>query len=314
MMAGLAAQNAWRRLDIDLGVHVLAYGCRDDTVAKAQWSAPDGFRVHELAQAGRAQTWNCFVHDLSRRDADVLVFCDAGISLPADDCLTRLIHDAKARPDVQLRSSRPIRDSAFGPPQAMIGRLVDGLPGGGDDWCSAICGQLYAMPSGAARRYLLPIGLPVEDGFLRALVLSNRFFAADDPAQIAVLDGLYHLYPAERTVGGSIRRQTRLVAGLAINAAVFRHLEAEGILRIAPELLRAAADAGWLRNMLRLRLPRLPYVYVPLRFLFKRLAQVPGSVLHPKRLGLTLVGFCFDAIVYLNAQIRIARGTGAGHW
>ncbi len=295
---------------IDLQVHVLAYGCDDDTVARAQWAAPEGFRVHDLTAAGKSQTWNRFVHDLSRRNADILIFCDAGIGFPAADCLSRLIHGLRAHPDLHLRESQPVREAA----QGLFLRLTDASKGGPDAWQTAACGQLYAMPAVAARRNILPIGLPLVEGFLRAMVVTDRFTAAEDPLVIDRPADLFHLCPPAGGMADAVRSQTRLVVGSAVNAAVFRHLAAEGEVQLARGLSRAAADETWLHDVLRRRLPRLPYLYVPLRFLFQRLTYAPRRLLHPKRLGLALFGFGFDAIVYLNAQIRMARGTGAGHW
>ncbi len=314
MMQRLAAQDAFLTDGIDLQVHVLANGCTDDTAAQAQWAAPEGFRVHDLPEAGKSQTWNRFVHGLSRRDAEILLFCDADISFPDAGCLARLIHGLDARPDLHVLNSQPVKDITLAPPRGVIQNLIAASAGGLDDWHTAICGQLYAMPATAARHYILPIGLPVEDGFLRAMIATDRFTAPQDLSRIDGHEGVFHIYPSERTIPGLIRHQTRLVVGSAINAAIFRHLEAEGELRLARELSRAAADEAWLPGVLRLRLPRLPYIYVPFHFLFKRLTQAPARLLHPKRLLLGIFGFGFDAIVYLNAQIRMARGTGSGHW
>jgi glycosyltransferase involved in cell wall biosynthesis len=314
MMQRLAAQDVFATTDIDLTVHVLANGCTDDTAAQAQWAAPDGFRVHDLPETGKSQTWNHFVHKLSRRNADMLLFCDADIRFPDAGCLTRLIQGLEARPDLHVLNSEPVKDIVIDPPQGVIPRLIAASAGGLDDWQAAICGQLFAMPAKAARRNILPIGLPVEDGFLRAMVVTDRFTQPDDLTLIDGLDGLFHIYQSERTIVGMIRHQTRLVVGSAINAAVFRHLAAEGDVHLARELSRAAADDAWLPGVLRLRLPRLPYVYVPFHFLFKRLTHAPARLLHPKRLVLAIFGFGFDAIVYLNAQIRMARGTGSGYW
>jgi hypothetical protein len=314
MMQRLAAQDAITADEIDLRVHVLAVGCTDDTAAQAQWAAPEGFRVHDLPEAGKSQTWNRFVHDLSRREAGMLVFCDADISFLDETCLTRLIHGLAARPDLQMLNSNPIKDFVVNPPHGVIQRLIAASAGGHDDWQAAIGGQLFAMPATAARRNILPIGLPVEDGFLRAMVVTDRFTQADDLTLIDEQDGLFHISRSERTIAGMIRHQTRLVVGSAINAAVFRHLAAEGDIRMARELSRAAADEAWLPGVVRLRLPRLPYVYVPFHFLFGRLTHAPRSLLHPRRLALAIAGFGFDAIVYLNAQIRMARGTATGRW
>ncbi len=310
MMQRLAAQDAFGAGDIDLCVHVLAHGCTDDTAAQAQWAAPDGFRVQDLPAAGKSQTWNRFVHDLSRRNADMLLFCDPDITFPAADCLSRLIRRLVARPDLHLIDSRPVRDVA----QGLVLRLIGASKGGPDTWQTASCEQLYAMPAPAARRNILPIGLPLVDGFLRAMVVTNRFTAPENRMVLDRAADIYHICPAPRSLAAAIRNETRLVAGSAVNAAVFRHLAAEGEVRLARELSRAAADDSWLHDVLRRRLPRLPSVYVPLRFLFQRLTYAPRRLLHPKRFGLAIFGFGFDVIVYLNAQIRMARGTGPGHW
>jgi hypothetical protein len=186
-----------------------------------------------------------------------------------------------------------------------------------DDWKTAICGQLYAMPAARARRFHLPIGLPVEDGFLRAMVLTDALMGPEDFGRIDGLDGLSHLYASERRIAALVRHQTRIVIGSAINFAAFEALRGLPGPERRAELMRAAADEGWLVRAIRARLPGWPFGFVPLHFLTKRLARLashPRDLLRPKRVFLALVGFGFDAIVYVLAQYRMARGTGAGHW
>ena len=82
-------------------------------------------------------------------------------------------------------------------------------------------------------------------------------------------------------------------------------------------LAKAAQDDGWLARTARETLPRLPFGFVPFHFLTKRLGRAfssPREQLRPKRAVVTLLGFGFDLIVYLLAQYRMARGTGAGFW
>ena len=314
MLGHLALQDLCGAAGYDVQVHVLCNGCTDGTVPRAQFVATAGWLVHDLPEAGKSRTWNRFVHHLARRDADVMLFCDSDIRWPDTGAIRRLVEGVRARPDLHVLNSQPIKDIATIGPRGLVQRLIAASAGGLDDWRRAICGQCYAMPGAAARRYILPIGLPVEDGFLHAMVVTDRFTAADDHSLIDGLEGAWHIYPSERTMAELIRHQTRLVVGSAINAAVFRHLKAVGFERIARELSKAAADDTWLPAVLRLRLPRLPYAYVPLHFLVKRLGRrVPGHSLL-RRTGLKILGFGFDLIVYLNAQIKMARGTGAGHW
>jgi hypothetical protein len=314
MLAHLAGQDVLTAAGYDVRVHVLCNGCVDDTVPKAQLAAPEGFRVHDLPEGGKSRTWNRFVHHLARRDADVLVFCDTGIRWPDAGAVRRLVDGVLARPELHVLNSQPVKDIAVEGPQGVVQRLIAASAGGLDDWRMSICGQFYAMPGAAARRYILPIGLPVEDGFLHAMVVTDRFTAADDYSLIDGLEGAWHIYPSERTIVGLIRHQTRLVVGSAINAAVFRHLKAEGFERIARELSRAAADEDWLPGVLRLRLPRLPYAYVPIHFAVKRFRRRMTGRSLPARVLLKILGVGFDLIVYLNAQMKMARGVGAGHW
>jgi hypothetical protein len=300
VMAALGAQDAFANGSLDLQVHVLAHDCTDDTAAQAQWAAPARFRVHDLPGTGRAQTWNRFVHDLARREADILVFCDAAVGLPEGDCLTRLVADLAARPDVHLLLSWPVADTRQG---TLAQRLAAATP---PDAGATFDGQLYAMRAAAARRNILPIGLPAAEAFLRDMVLTDRFTDAGNPARIGGVEGLFHIAPSHPSLGGLIRYRTRLVVGAAINTAVTRHLDIEGVVRLAREISRGAADETWLPGVLRLRLPRLPYAYVPFRFLLTR-----RSWRHP---GRALLGLGLDVIVYLNAQIRMARGAGVGYW
>jgi glycosyltransferase involved in cell wall biosynthesis len=301
MLAGLLTQEVG---DLDLRIVVLCNGCTDGTAVAAKVA---GAEVADLAEGGKSRTWNRFVHDLARKDADVLVFCDADIRLPERNALRRLV---AGMGDVWVMNSRPVKDIGFDvAPRGVLDRVIAGASGGLDDWRTAICGQFYAMPAGAARRFWLPIGLPVEDGFLRAMVLTDGLTEAEDFRRISGGD-VFHVYASERSVPALIRHQTRIVIGSAVNAAVFAHLRGVPLPAHHAELARAAGDAAWLNGVIKAQLPRW-FGYVPLHFLTKRLVR---AWRHPGRWPMAIVGFGFDAIVYVNAQVRMAFGTGAGHW
>lgn len=310
---------------LDVRIVVLANGCSDDTVRRASATAQktqshdSKFRIEvvDLIQGGKSRTWNSFVHELSRPDAEVLIFADADIELPQRDSFLRLARRLAVNPELHVFTSRPIKDIDFNPINlGVVDKAIAMASGTLDDWKTAICGQLYAMPALKARLLHLPIGLPVEDGFLRAMVLTSILETDEDFSRIDG-DDVFHIFASERSVLGLVRHQTRIVIGSAINASVF------AFLHNIPSGQRSAALADistrntWLADVIRSQLPRWPYGWIPTHFLTKRIRRLiaaPEKTFRPKKIFVMLLGLGFDTVVYINAQIKMARGAGAHFW
>ena len=312
MVGRLLAQDILADAGLSARLLILANGCSDDTAARARAA---GAEVVDLPEGGKSRTWNRFVHDLSRPEAEVLIFVDADIEFCDAGALRRMAQDIGG---LWVRNSQPVKDIALRPQGlSALDRVIAAAGGGLDDWQTAICGQLYAMPAAKARRFHLPIGLPVEDGFLRAMVLTDALTGPEDFSRISGAADVFHIYASERTVAALIRHQTRIVIGSAINFACFSSLAAVPERLRHDELAGAAANAGWLAQVIKTQLPRLPFGFVPGHFLTKRLVRAlatPQATLRPKRLAITVLGFGFDLIVYLRAQIAMLRGSGVGFW
>ncbi|MFC3060252.1 glycosyltransferase [Paenirhodobacter populi] len=305
-------------------LHILANGCRDATVAEARAVvAARGMagtvRVHDLPEGGKSRTWNRFVHDLSRPEAGMLVFMDADIRIPDTYVLRGLVDFVAGREDLAGASSNAVKDISHDPALARGGldRLIGAAGGTLNNWKGSICGQLYVLRAADARSFHMPIGLPVEDGFVRAMIQTRNFTTEGQPeTRLDGRDDLFHVYESERGIGALIRHQTRIVIGSAINAVIYSRIRSESPSDRAADLARSAQDADWLPGLLRRSLPRAPYGYVPAEFLTKRLrfwARTPGRM-KPKRLLVTAAGFAFDAVVYVRAQYAMWRGVGAGYW
>jgi hypothetical protein len=146
------------------------------------------------------------------------------------------------------------------------------------------------------------------------MVLTDALTGPEDFNRIDGLGGLFHIYASERSIGALLRHQVRIVIGSAINAALFAQLRDLPADRRLPQLQAAAADSGWVGRVIRERLPSWRFGYVPWHFLTKRLTRGLAAPRNAKRLPVVLAGFGFDAIVYIWAQIRMAKGDGAGFW
>ena len=319
MLASLSRQSLLALPGYSLRVLVLANGCNDATAAVARTCPIAQLEVAELPLPGKSRSWNRFVHDLSRSDADSLIFCDADIELPDPDTLHHLIEGLSADPELSVINSRPVKDLSYHPQKLrLVERLIAAGAAGLDDWQTAICGQLYAMPATRARRVHLPIGLPVEDGFLRAMVVTDALTRPEeDLTRINGAEAAFHIYASERKIGALLQHHTRIIVGSAINDACFAYLNTLPAGERQKELGRAAADEHWLARVIGRQLPRFPYGFVRPHFALKRLRRAcarPRRSLRPKPAAMLLIGFSFDLIVFARAQIRMARGSIVGFW
>lgn len=321
-LTGMARQEA---TGLDVRVLVLANGCSDDTVDLARtFAEPHNARslnirieVIELAEGGKSRTWNRFVHELSRSDADVLMFADADIELPASDSFLRLVRQSISRPELYVVNSKPIKDIVYRPSDLGLKDRVIAMGSGTlSDWKKAICGQLYVMPAVKARCFHVPIGLPVEDGFIRAMILTDVLTIDEDLSRIDG-DDVFHIFASERSILSLIRHQTRIVIGSAINSAIYGFLSEIPSAQRRAVLADAAKNDQWLPTVIESRLPQWPYGWIPIYYLIKRVSFIAGhprKLLQPRQLATLFLGLGFDFVVYVNAQLKMARGVGAGHW
>ncbi len=322
MLQGLMRQET---KGLDARIVVLANGCTDSTVelargfVRSSGSALPGLAVEvlDLKLGGKSRTWNSYVHELSRPDADALIFMDADIDLPEPDSLLRLVQGLTANPHLHAFNSHPIKDIVYRPENlSMLDKVIAMNSETLNDWKTAICGSLYAMPTAKARSLHMPIGLAVEDGFLRAMILTDVMTAEEDLSRIDGGD-VFHIFASERSVSALIRHQTRIIIGSAVNTAAFTALHQLPSDQRRKALADAAKQEKWLSEVIQSQLPRWPFGWIQFHYLTKRIgfiARQPHRLLQFRRIAMLIVGFGFDLVVYVNAQIKMARGTGAGHW
>lgn len=317
----LARQTVFDDPELDLRVLVLANGCSDGTVAECHAVLADmppniaaRIEVVDLPQGGKSRTANRYIHDLSRPGAEVLGFMDADIALPEPRSLAIMLGHLATHPDVEVINSRPVKDvihyrMQVGPVARLIARGGDGLT----DYRTTICGQLYLLRAPMARRIYLPVGLPVEDGFMRAMILTDLLTRPEDLRRIVGLPEAYHVYESIQTARALLRHQTRLVIGTAINLVVFQRLDKEAATaeQASSYLRQIAADEDWLGRVLGQDLPKWPYGYVPFSTLKNRFRGGRGRL---RALPVAIAGGALDLVSYVLATWHMMRRSGAGFW
>lgn len=318
----ISQQSIFQRGDLDAFTYVLANGCTDKTEAVAEaaidaiGSGSDvAIRLCKFRDSGKSRTWNRFVHDIALFDTDYFVFVDADIFLPDADTLEKM-YERIVGSNLHVFNSRPVKDLTFEErPLSLTEAIILKSSGRLDSYKTAICGQLYMARASAVREIYLPIGLPVEDGFIRAMMLTDMLVCEEDITRISGADEIFHVYESISTAGELFRHQTRIIIGSAINEAIFQFMRDNAAgMEARKNLLRDAShDENWLNSVLEKQLPKWPYGFVSFHYLTKRLAG-DGSRRSSAALALTAAGFTFDLVVYLIASIKMWRGYGSGYW
>ena len=318
----IAKNNAF-----NLNIHILANGCTDKTVALCNnflstlptITQNTTIKVDDLHQGGKSRTWNYYVHNASRKTADYWFFIDADITITNKHLLEKMINALECDSKLKLFSSRPIKDIDSTSEKLNLVEKSIALSGNSlGDYKKSICGQLYIVRPDTLASIYMPIGLPVEDGFLRAMLLTDLLTQDEDFHKLHGEDQLFHHYESIRSISELIKHQTRLIIGSAINDAIFTYLRKhQNSISIREEILKdASKKENWLEILLEESLPKAPYGYVPFHFLFKRIKFLfqEQSNFSAKKLLVAFLGLGLDTIVYINATQKMLRRKGVGYW
>lgn len=306
--------------DYDCELVIVPNGCTDDTAAVAReflrQSRVEAFRrgkVEEVSEAGKSNAWNRFVHDFSDPAADYVFFLDADIAFLQKDALKTLVDTLEANRELWVVTDVPIKDVTLMERRTPLQSLVASV--GNKARTDAICGQAYCARATAVRQVTMPIGLPVEDGFLRAMIDTEFFTTTTSRAEVRlrVVEEASHVFEAYQNFAQLLRHEKRLIIGGAINQVLFDDLWIQAKTAKVGELIRRRNEANpsWVRDLVADYAKR--HFWMVERSLFTRRwparrRPLPFGV--AVSAGLTLV----DALLVLEANRTLRGSTGVGYW
>jgi len=238
-ITSLSKQSLFSSLRHEVVVHVVPNGCRDATAERASEAfekfallhPKTKFQVNTIEVAGKANAWNRFVHDFSAKDADALLFLDADIQFGQPECLIRVVESLEANSMAVVAVDLPLKDISIKGNLDIRERIsvtasqlqLAGPP--------KIAGSLYLARVGAVRSFWMPLGLIVEDGFVKAMLLTDSFRKPENLEGIVRADGATHFFEAVTGFGAWFQHERRLVNGTAVNILLFglmRQIVAKG--------------------------------------------------------------------------------------
>jgi glycosyltransferase involved in cell wall biosynthesis len=261
-LGDLLGQDLWAQAGLEANLLVVVNGSSDRTAERARdilAQAPVASQVVELEAAGKANAWNRFVHELSPADASVLGLVDADIRLPEPDTLSRLLQALQASPQAVAAVDQPLKDLTMAAGKGLAGRLSLSASELAASGPPKLCGQLYLADASSLRRIYLPEPMLVEDGFIKAMLVTEGFSRPEDPDRLVRAEGTYHLFEAETRLGPLFRHEKRILIGTLANLLLFdlaRDLVREG--KDAADWMRSRSleDPQWFRHLIQERLGR----------------------------------------------------------
>jgi glycosyltransferase involved in cell wall biosynthesis len=321
LLDDVARQTLLSAPDIDIAIVVVANGCSDRTAEVARVRFGDGrfagvsTAVHELEKPGKSNAWNELVHSIASEGTDFLFFLDGDIRIPSENSMLLVVRALIDSSQAVVAVDRSVKDLELEHPKRFSEWLIKKGTGTANDTRQAIAGAFYCVRYSAVAGIWLPIGLPGEDGFLRAMLLTSSFSHDEDMSLHVFVQNACHVFESLRDARSVIRHNVRLAIGTAINIALFGELRR---VRAAGEDVaeyirrRNQVDPAWVNELIA---RRLKTTYFPLqpRFLLRRLQQ-PRSWSSVRAFAVAVFGTAFDAVVFFEATRMMRRGTGAGHW
>lgn len=305
-----------------LEILCLANGCTDRTVeiAAGFQRGIEGvdYRVIDLAAPGKSRTWNDYVHRLSDPAADVLVLMDADIVFETADVIETLLRRLRADDGIDATTDTPLKMVLHTKERLSLTDRASVGASGQRMLKGAICGQLYCARASVLRCIWLPPSLPVEDGFIAAMIKTGGFTRDEEPDRILCVPAARHFYATHLTVGGFIRHEARIIVGSVINFWLFTLLWEQGRTAHVGRFIadRNAADPDWLDRLVEGKVARQGAWLIPTHFMFWRLAPLKGQPFATlvRRAPIALAATLLNLIACLRANAILKRKDAARHW
>lgn len=303
---------------------IVPNGCKDATASVARDAvaaclgalSPEAqrkvsARVEELAQPGKSNAWNVFTHTLSDQSADIVLYLDSDIDFNHERCFAMLHDKLRAHPDAFCAVGKPMKDVAFKREKGLLDRASLLASSASDAGPPAIAGSMYMVRGEVIRRVWMPVGLLTEDGFVRAMLITDLFTKDQQYHRIVRDERASQIFEAVRSPRGVFKHSKRLLVGARINACIYEKLwklpagEAGAFAK-----RESQRDPQWLQKLVRESIAGKGWWVMQPGLLTKRIRFLKFKPLGKQLLHLpiALAMFPFDCAVLIAANAAVRRG------
>jgi glycosyltransferase involved in cell wall biosynthesis len=327
----IAAQSLLRRLPPECAaaeIVCVPNGCTDDTADVAR-RAFDGVRadgldprvtcrVEAIAEGGKTNAWNEFVHRISDPSADYLVLMDGDVRAGEERALENLVSSLRAAPDAFLSTPRTVKHIELTGPRNLreflsvhIGRMTRSRPGG-------FAGCLYCARGPLLRRIWFPRGMVGDDAFLHGMVVTELCRSKERLERLVRAPDSTVVFEAYTGVAKMYRALRRQAVIRGMDAVLWGFLWEHVGEKDAGELIRERneREPGWYGELIRAHVVRSGWWVMPRGVVTRRwkyLRHLP-PIRRVAYAPLAALAVAIDLVVHLDANRLIRKGRWGALW
>ena len=326
MLDSLFAQDVFQKVSTE--IVIVANGCTDKTAILARqslaehqaiWSKRGLARTEELIIAGKANAWNQYVHRLSSPLASVLVLMDADITLLNSTTISSMVTSLERNPEAVVCVDRPMKDIEISANRTLFQRVLVAATPKIDPNNVPLCGQLYCAYSEKLREITLPVELPIEDGFLRALLVTDGFTKPENANRIILDSTAAHRFVSVATMRELFKHEKWIVSSSIISMLLFERFWNECTAdRSAMVFMKhwQEQDQEWLPHYIQQQVRRRRWRLLPQDWWIRRWSRLCMLPLTTKvrQLPMTAIAAILDMFIFIAAIRDVRCGRAFRYW
>jgi len=271
--------------------------------------------VCELEQASKPHAWNEFVHRLSDPTAEYLILMDADIELVNPGALEALVTMLNQTEHAHAVVGMPRKRVNKAVGRSLAARISMGYSRVSGQGPPNLNGGLYCARASILRQIWLPPEILVEDGFIKAMLVTAFFRQAEDRARLVRAPDAFYEFTPYLQVSSLFRHQRRLIVGAVVNNLLYSRLwalpsdEKAGDYALRQSLTRPR----WFNEMLAAHLGKRRWWVLPRgyfkRRLFKQARKLRyfGPIRAIAHLPIVLAAMLVEIPILLSANSELKK-------
>ena len=305
-------------------IYVVANGCTDETSALSRISLSRlasehsfDWQVIEIEEAGKANAWNTFVHQILPESTSYAAMMDADVRLFENDMIEKCLHALNTDQELQVATPKLVKRFDSVNSSALNQLMVRAFSGTADSVEHTLAGAFYCGRADVFRKIVIPKHVVVEDGFVRAMVLTSGLTEQENLERIARQKAVSVTHIPYSTFSDIIRYQVRQAKGTAINLLIFTELDklpSSFKVRMNEVRRRNSESPSWLSDLVA-EAAACDRTLIPKGYTFRRVSMLKEKTGYARlKVVLLLPAIIFDIWIAALANRSLRADLVDSHW